>query len=71
MTNFHDNKDWNARLNSIPSQAKQLYDQLPWQQGLKQWCFRSVQAAGECFMTNFHDNKDWNFLNLLHDNPHF
>ena len=35
MTNFHDNKDWNNSLMFILFYSWYLYDQLPWQQGLK------------------------------------
>ena len=37
MTNFHDNKDWNNPLQMFLRSQNRLYDQLPWQQGLKQW----------------------------------
>ena len=35
MTNFHDNKDWNSFQKSVIKKGIILYDQLPWQQGLK------------------------------------
>ena len=35
MTNFHDNKDWNIERNECLTTSSTLYDQLPWQQGLK------------------------------------
>ena len=60
MTNFHDNKDWNKENKAMYIKPLRLYDQLPWQQGLKlsypkQWTMMVR------FMTNFHDNKDWNW----------
>ena len=36
MTNFHDNKDWNKDNGFNCPWKIHLYDQLPWQQGLKQ-----------------------------------
>ena len=35
MTNFHDNKDWNLMAFVVSIRQANLYDQLPWQQGLK------------------------------------
>ena len=35
MTNFHDNKDWNRDSILYVTDDDMLYDQLPWQQGLK------------------------------------
>ena len=65
MTNFHDNKDWNSKMMKFRQFWKKLYDQLPWQQGLKLICFYSLMTCCGIFMTNFHDNKDWNIDDRL------
>ena len=59
MTNFHDNKDWNHWLEPAWCRII-LYDQLPWQQGLKLLEALEKKGFKLIFMTNFHDNKDWN-----------
>ena len=81
MTNFHDNKDWNTFTGDLTRRVLVLYDQLPWQQGLKHTSAFFCGKAMPSFMTNFHDNKDWNnngvillgrllsgFMTNFHDN---
>ena len=62
MTNFHDNKDWNYPKINAHRRIWSLYDQFPWQQGLKRMALCGTIGGLNSFMTNFHDNKDWNEL---------
>ena len=65
MTNFHDNKDWNYTKLYYEIMGGYLYDQLPWQQGLKLYVYDVQVYEDTNFMTNFNDNKDWNIILIM------
>ena len=80
MTNFHDNKDWNLWQRFQPQLYEILYDQLPWQQGLKLdtryptvnevitlWP-TSMTTRIETYPKPTNDNNVKHFMTNFHDN---